>query len=186
MPVTDQHNSAPDPHRAFAAFGRVMAGIAAFEQILRLVLGEFEAASLGQKGQHNREALARVGKKILGLDFGGLIHQAYNKLNLCSEILEILKEAKQARNYLAHNFWGANFGHLHSVDGIEIIVRQCLVFESMFRRLAEGIINETNVDVQRYIDHVRTAAAERSVLAEWDRVLLRAEAEAERGQPLWE
>ncbi len=148
-----------------------MTSVAGFEQILRLILAEFGVAQLERAGKATAEEFKRLSNKILRLDMGGLVQQVCDKLRLPPEIRAALKEAKGFRDYLAHNFWGANLSNLHSTRGIEIVVAQCRLFETGFREVGLLIVRTTEVDVFKYVLFLKSSAADEAILAEWEQQL---------------
>jgi hypothetical protein len=157
-----------DVDRAFEAYGRLMTAVAGFEQVLRLILGEFGVAKLERAGKASSEELKKLSTRILRLDMGGLIQQVCDKLGLTPEMRAALKEAKGFRDYLAHNFWGANLSNLHSARGVEIVIAQCQVFETGFREAGALIVQATKVDVLKYVLFLKSSAADEAILAGWE------------------
>jgi hypothetical protein len=143
-----------------------MAKIGAFEQFMRIALGEHEI--------RRRQATATdvdahaIGKRVFKLEFGGLAQQVCDKLNLSDEIRQVVKQAKEFRNYLAHNFWVAHFSNLHSARGIRIVVLQCEQLERQFDRVTSLIVAATGVNAAGYAAFIQSGANDEQTFREWE------------------
>ena len=157
-----------NPDRAFLAYGRAMAKIGGFEQIMRLALGEHEIRRAQAAGDATRERLKIHANRLLKLDFGQLTQRTHDKFKLPPPWREILKDAKQFRNYLAHEFWSPNYGNLRSERGINIIAKHCELIEHHFDVLATGIIEATGVNIGLYIQFVEANAGDEETFRGWE------------------
>ena len=158
---------------AFAAYGRVMAKIGAFEQFLRIALGRHEIERFKSTGKElNTEAYTA---KIMKLDFGSLAHQVCTKFQFDADLRNAVKQAKGFRNNLAHQFWVTQFHNLHTDRGLEIIRRECALYDQQFERLAALVVSATGVDSAHYAAFVRGNSDRPEVFKEWEERLERAE-----------
>ena len=121
-----------DPTRAFTAFGKVTACIAAFEQIMRLALGKLEVEKANRANSHDALIFQKFTAKMLRWDFGQLAHRLRTQYKLPDEPwLQIFKDAKELRNDVAHDFWSPNYALINDERGIDIIVRRCNVIDQL-------------------------------------------------------
>jgi hypothetical protein len=151
---------------AFSAYGRVMAKIGAFEQFMRLALGEHEIRRAKAAGTSPN--LQAFGKRVLKMDFGGLAQQVCDKFKFVPELKQAMKEAKGFRNHLAHDFWVSHFANLHSDRGVTIIVRQCKLLERQFDGLSNILVAGTGVNANLYAEWVASNANDELVFAGWE------------------
>ena len=166
----------PDPTAAFTAFGRVTARIAACEQIMRLALGEREVERANRNGDSGPERFQPYIARMLKWDLGQLSHRLQNEFKLPKEPwLQILKDAKELRNTVAHDFWSPYNALLQSDQGIELVVRHCNVLDRHFAHLARGLAYATGVNLSLYVDFVSTNEWTESTKAEFDAKLVEAE-----------
>jgi hypothetical protein len=160
-PIDDQSHSA-----AFAAYGRVMAKIGAFEQFLRIALAQHEIdRCVGTGKQPN---IQRLGKRLLKMDFGSLAQQLCDKFKLASDVRQVMKDAKGFRNNLAHGFWAPHFSNLHSDRGRTIIERQCQQLERQFEGVAMLLVQATGLDTAAYAAFVAGNANDEDVFRGWE------------------
>lgn len=169
--VMTETNCAVDvpANRAFAAFGRALAKIGAFEQFMRIALAKhaIEKAQLSKIPLNQTKITARLMKS----DFGTLAQQVCDKFKFDSELREAMKQVKGFRNHLAHEYWSAHFGSLRSERGIAIIVKECSLYERQFERVSEAIVSGTGVDIADYVAFVDETAKDESTLNEWEILL---------------
>jgi hypothetical protein len=161
----------PDTSAAFCAYGRVMAKIAAYEQFMRVAIGEHEALTDQNPLLVDPEQRRKFVGKILRWDFGSLTQQMCDRFPNSLELRRLLKDAKVMRNYLAHEFWGGHFGNLHTERGIGIIVGECELRELHFEKLSEFFISETGIDTASYIQFVAAEARDEIRLRQWEELI---------------
>jgi hypothetical protein len=165
-----------DPTRAFTAFGKAVAGIAAFEQIMRLALGKLEVERAQRAGDAGADRFQRFSTKMLRYDFGQLSHRLRTQFKLADDPwLQIFKDAKDLRNDLAHDFWSPNYALIRDERGIDVIVRRCRVVDRHFQHLAELAIQITGVDVDLYLQVVSDPVAVAEAIKGFEERLVDAE-----------
>ena len=171
----------PDTAAAFCAYGQVMAKIAACEQFMRVAIGEHEAKTVQNPLLTDPERRRKFVGKVMKWDFGSLTQQMCDRFPNSAELRSLLKNAKDMRNYLAHEFWAAHFGNLHSDRGIVIIVSECELRELHFEKLSEFFIAETGINTTSYIHFVAAEAQDEVRLKKWEELMAAAQTfEAER------
>lgn len=162
------------PHEVvFAAYGRVMAKIGAFEQFLRIALAEHEVAR--RKASNTPLNTEVFSRRLMKLEFGSLAQQVCDKFGFGSELRDVVKQAKRFRNHLAHEFWAAQFHNMHTDRGRKITCRDCHLYETQFERVAQLIVSATGVDVAAYLAFVAGNADQPEVFKRWEELLDQAE-----------
>lgn len=165
-----------DQDSAFTAFGKVMARIAACEQIMRLALIHREFETSVRAGNSGSERFGRFVSKLQKKDFGQLSHLIRTQFKLPDDPwLQIFKDAKGMRNSVAHEFWSPNYGLLEFDRGIEIIVRHCTVLDRHFEHLNKGILHVTGLDPRLFIKMVTEPKAVEEAINGFDKLLKNAE-----------
>jgi len=164
--------------RAFLAYGRAMAKAIGIEQVLRLALMEHEVRKAVEAGAPVDGE--KFSQKLLRMDFGQLLQQVYQKYGLESEFLAVVRTAKDARDYMAHNFWVGHLGNLRSERGLDIILRHCGVIEKQIDRVSDYIVERTGVDAWRFIGFIDERADNKAAHEGWEAFLAVSEASFER------
>jgi hypothetical protein len=169
----------PDQERAFKSYGLLMAKIGGLEQFMRIALGEHLTKRTAKSGSYDRAALEREAAKIMKKDFGQLLHQVYTKFKFHTDVLQVLKEAKDFRDHLAHDFWVCHLGNLRSERGTEIITEHCELLGRQFDKVSDLVIAVTGLDAAQYVNFVAERAGNDENLKGWEERLEAArEAEA--------
>jgi hypothetical protein len=151
-----------------------MAKIAACEQFMRVAIGEHEALTDQNPLLVDPERRRKFVGKVMKWDFGSLTQQMCDRFPNSSELRILLKEAKEMRNYLAHEFWTGHFGNLHSERGINIIIGECELRELHFEKLSEFFIAETGIDAANYIQFVANGARDETRLRRSEDLIIKA------------
>ena len=139
----------PAPTPAFTALGKVTARIAACEHLMRQTLGGLEVEAAKRAGNAGPDRFKSYTAKMRKGDFGQLSHRLRTKFKLPDDPwLQILKDAKEMQNAVAHDFWSPNYALLRSETGIEIIVRHCNLLTSHFQYLGEELLHVTGLGLQ--------------------------------------
>ena len=122
--------------------------------------------------------------RMIGQDFGQLLHLVRSKFKLKPTFLHVMKEAKFFRNHLAHEFWVAHFGNLRSERGRIIIMEHCGLYERNFDRVSDILINATALDAAKYISVLDQQHADEGAFVAWEeRLALAKNEEAKRLAP---
>lgn len=168
------------PKDAFAAFGQAVAKVQALEHLMRLALGEEEVRKATRKG----EGLdPKLGARMLKFDFGKLEQRICGKFKLTRVDRQIMSDARDLRNSLAHSFWIGHQGHLATQRGIETIIREANLHSRQMDRIADLVIRLTGVNSRQYSDYVRMVANSPETLETWDRMLAHTEDVFNRTEP---
>lgn len=159
---------------AFAAYGRVMAKIGAFEQFMRIALAQHQIARCQKAGKElDNETFSR---RLMKLDFGSLAHQVSTKFDFGHDLREAVKQLKGFRNHLAHEFWATQFHNMQTDRGRIIVLRGCAIYEKQFEGVANIVIPATGVDAAAYAAFVAGNADRPEIFKDWERLLDNAEA----------
>ena len=146
-----------------------MAKAIALEQFLRIALMEHQVrkTTRSSAGVNNRQ----FSDRLLGMTFGTLRQQVYQKYKLTTEFLDVMQTAKDQRDYLAHNFWIHHLGNLRSQRGLNIIVRHCRTMDRQIDGVADYLIQQTGIDAWRYIGFVDTQSSNAHEHDNWEQLL---------------
>ena len=159
--------------RAFAAYGRASAKVQAFEQLMRVALAEHQAGRESRGGKP--VGSLKFSKAALDLDFGSLEQRVCNKFKFDAQSRQIMKDARDLRNSMAHDFWIHHLTHIRSERGAAIVVRHAAIMERQIERVTELLILKTGVDAARYIDYLETIARDETKFADHERQLAHVE-----------
>lgn len=156
--------------------------IAIVEEAMRLALAEHEVRRKSPEGGMSQEDIAKFSRKLQKRDFGSLSQILCQKLKLSKEWLEILKQAKDLRNHMAHDYWMGQIGNAQSERGLKIITRQCNSLTAHMVLLADRLVSLTGINLQAYLDFTASAADDDDTYREWERLLTKAEQAVEEAQ----
>ena len=159
-----------DPQPAFLAFGRLFAKVGAFEQFMRVALMQKEVQS-GATAKLTDAQRQVWSKRLMRLDFGQLEQRICHQFKLVGDDKAVLKDAKDFRNDLAHNFWQSNFFNLHSKRGIFLVEQQCAQLEVQFEAVLDHLINLTGANIGDYVAWVQTESAKGEHLDELEQLV---------------
>ena len=159
-----------DPQRAFTAFGRAYAKVAAFEQFMRVMLAHREVESGAYAKLSDKDKRAKS-DSILRMDFAKLEQRISNVFCKNADDKAILKDARDFRNHLAHNFWQSSFGFMHSARGIFLLEQGLAQLELQFEVLGEHLIKLTGTDMDHYIAWVQDQSGMDQHLDEYEHLI---------------
>lgn len=162
-----------DWHRAFEAYGHAMTAASMFEQFMALMIVKADVLRLAKRENSNTgiEDQRRMLRSATSWSFDRLRRTMVKYYDLSQVIHDGLQDGKEARDFLAHNFWQ---GHVHNLwcdKGIDIIAHAAALHANHFRLLAEAIVNETGIDVTDYIEMVRDAPDRDAQYEGWYRAI---------------
>jgi hypothetical protein len=169
--INEQHEVSSNV--VFAAYGRAMAKIGAFEQFMRIALAQHEIARCQASGKSlDTDTFAR---RLMKMDFGSLAQQVCGKFKFDPNMAQVMKDARGFRNHLAHEFWATQFHNMHTDRGRAITMRECVLYEAQFERVANAVVGATNVDAAAYAAFVAGNAERPEIFKEWEELLDNAE-----------
>ena len=148
--------------RAFEAYGYAMASASVFEIVLRLVLMEAKAKELPRIADEERRQIEqeKFCRKVFRANFGALIQRVIDKCKLSADLQADLRNARDARDHLAHFFWQAHLGSLTTEQGIDLIGAECNLTAHFFNEAADKLRHATGVNTEQYKQFVRDRGAE--------------------------
>jgi hypothetical protein len=150
------HAKPEDCYRAFEAYGHAMAAAATFEHLMALMIGKAVAQRIGKRANTSLTAKERRqwSKVLMSKSFDRLRIELNRSFKLSAELQQALKDGKDFRDHLAHNFWPAHTGHMLTSEGVDVIATVCAATANHFRVLANALLAETDVHVHDYIEMI--------------------------------
>lgn len=156
-------------YRAFEAYGHAMAAASTFELLMALLTMRAMALRLDKRA-NARIQPADHDRLLLSLR-KGTFEKLQRRLTDCYTLSEPLrselKDAKNTRDYLAHEFWQVHCADLCSADGVEVIATAAALYADHFRKLANAVMAETGQDAHDYIDMLTAQPGYGQKLAGW-------------------
>jgi hypothetical protein len=172
--MTEQSEAQNTVRATFAAYGQVMAKIGAFEQLMRLALAKqaIDSALASGKDLDTRAVSCR----LLKMDFGSLAQQLCDRFELEGVLRDAVKQAKELRNTLAHNFWVTQFPNLRAERGLQIILRECALYDEQFERVSATLMDAVGFDVAHHAAAFASQSHRPEEIEVWEALLEKAEA----------